>query len=264
MRLKNMKFYLLRVCAFKKDFENLCDAYRHRSLIFYSLREAVKTGKAILKFQTGELFKTSGAKAFYKRPGDEFIEAHIDYIFEIEEFDPDAQKNWRPCGRPYEEIENPYAVIWEFDYKGKLTGRWFGGKPQDFDAVKADYCPAYDYRPGDEKADAGTRFRLGDVVCSKDKKNKRICVVGGTPLKEGKYFENNYICEFIGGGNLTHYHPHESEIEKYAGEIPEGLLWLSRYFKGEIKISPADAEKISNGEYSFRDEPSYKTIKTEG
>ena len=123
-------------------------------------------------------------------------------------------------------------IEWYYDLHGNLCER-----------LVWDMC-GYDVRPGDEKPEAGTKFKIGDIVelkqsCNNMKSN--IYVVAGTPFKREppQLWENYYIIDGIdqGNGYWHHEHAHESEIKHYSGKLPDGYALLSKLYKKEINIS---------------------------
>lgn len=123
-------------------------------------------------------------------------------------------------------------IEWYYDLHGNLRER-----------LVWDAC-GYDIRPGDEKPEAGTKFKMGDIVvwernCPNRKSN--VYVVAGTPFKRElpQLWENYYNIAGIDedDGCWYHEHAHESELKPYSDELPDGYALLSKLYKKEINIS---------------------------
>jgi len=266
-----MKVYLLRVCAYKKEFQDLCNVWNYNALLFDNLKKAVSEGKRILNKRIKVLLETDEDKPY--KSLDEFIDEKVNYIFEVEETDLSKNRNYSSDTsffRDYtsenwhEEMEraikNPVCIIWEYNYKGKLVDRNYCTY---FDEDSRHY---YSYRPNDAKKGAGKKFALGDIVCRKKGwYGKKIYFIFECPQIEYRYFENTYICVYMNDGSFDgfpHYHLHEEDIELYKGEVSEGYKWIARVLKGEIKLSPEDKEKFWTGGINFSENISYKDIHT--
>ena len=276
------KIYLLRVCAYRLSDER-CNVWDNESIVFLDLKSAVKAGKKILKEQLTKLWKTDEDFDVYKNIV-EFLnprEEKADYVFEVCEMELHKIKSWHwqyDWNTQYSErdfIENPLFVCWSYDFEGNLLSRKFcrvddkhrlsGGGWRSYPYVCVEFLP------DDELPDAGTKFKLGDLVVKKhnevlNRRNIQIYIIGECPeRKDGRLFsQNEYMCYFIQDGKfeyISHDHLHESELELYTGEAPASFKWLSDVVAGKIKISEEDRKKVFNGEVSFAEEISYKDIK---
>ena len=277
-----MKIYLLRVCAYRLP-EKKCDPYDCETAVFLDLKSAVKAGKKILKEQLTEIWKTSEFRDIVDNL-DGLFEKHdplADYIFEVEEIEPEKIKSWRVKELWDEETdemnvslyENPLFIHWKFDYKGNLRGRYFFGLNYKDrlpgGGLRFDGFSLLRFDPADELPEAGTQFKLGDFVVEKhneviNRRNDQIYVVGDCPEKNGKYFRNEYMCYRIVDGcfeYIMHDHLWESEIERYEGEVPAALRWFSDFVAGRIEVSEEDEARIYRGEINFSDDISYRDIK---
>ena len=121
-------------------------------------------------------------------------------------------------------------IDWEYDRQGRLLER-----------IVWDVC-GYDIRPGDEKPEAGTKFKVGDIVSLRSGRSEPdICVVASTPKRKEppELWENYYtlVCLGMNYGFWVYMYIHESEFEEYFGPIPDEYALLSKLYKKEIKIS---------------------------
>ena len=121
-------------------------------------------------------------------------------------------------------------IDWNYDCEGQLLER-----------IVWDMC-GYDIRPGDEKPEAGTKFKVGDLVClGSYGKPFDVCVVASTPKKKEppELWENHYTLACLDQhyGFWSHIHTHESELKEYSGHLPDGYDLLIKLYKKEFKIS---------------------------
>ena len=260
------KVYLLRVCAYRPNLNYMCSIYDYESILFANLKDAVKVGTKILKEQLKKLLETDEHRKYYKSL-DEFLaskEEKANYIFEVEETDLSKLKTRKRVSNIEQE---PQSILWLYDYKGNFKDRRFYWLRDDNTYLKAYNSGDYafiSFRPNDEKVDAGTKFKRGDIVVKKNDNDKEFYIIFDCPVKDRKYFANEYTGHYLCSNELeylNHSHFHEGDIKLYEGEVPESIQWLSKFFKGEIKVSEEDSNKIWAGEYCFSDKNSYKQIK---
>ncbi len=149
--------------------------------------------------------------------------------------------------------------IYIFCYKGKRLER----------KVMVDY---EDYI----NPSAGTKFKKGDIVKIKEDYDShsrdynfydKLHVITEIPHKKKnqKFFRNSY--DVIVNHNSYDEGCHvdvfnEKELEIYTGELPEDspLIFLSKYFKGEIKLKNVSWMDIECGRISLNENTSFRDI----
>jgi hypothetical protein len=133
------------------------------------------------------------------------------------------------------------TVEWCFDWDGELRARWVW-----------DGC-AYNILPGDERPEAGMKFRKGDFVQA----DGELYIVVSAPREDGlycagvhrrkerydaarklKWWENEYCLGYLNEqGYYCHTHIHEAHLAPYSGEAPQGYQMLREILSGQTKIS---------------------------
>jgi len=152
-------------------------------------------------------------------------------------------------------------IVWVFDALGNL--------------VESEY-DRFVLKPGDEAEGAGTRYKVGDFVLAPSyysgipRSEDVVYVVIAAPGKRPPVgtWGNDYLV-FDTDGPRGHFHPHETEIEPFEGEVPpDSPLWFWRdYARGlvdkEAEISIGDKKMtlksaISDDEISFHEGISWR------
>ena len=205
------------------------------------------------------------------------------YDFTITEFDPKA----------VEQLENNLPVVtdWDihnlycsnltpakiencFDYNGKeiyISGVYifsYNGKKRE-QKVMMDY---EDYI----NPSAGTKFKKGDIVRIKKDYDShlgdynfydKLHVIMDVPhrVKNSKFFRNSY--EVIVNHNIFDEGCHmdvfnEKELELYTKKLPKDspILFLSKYFKGEIKLKNNTWKDIESGRITLNENTSFRDV----
>lgn len=279
------KIYLLQVMFYFNNYE-----YHYENA--YSSLELAK--------QTGEKWLEDGLRKEYDDWFDEEMDGDIPreklskeqlfklkatYDFKITEFDPDYIDKLNnmenlPIVTNFDiydtysadlepsKIEHSYDYngeetyitgIYIFNYKGKRIERKIG---TDF----ADYINPL----------AGTKFKKGDIVTIKENYYRKLGnypfydklhVITGTPQKNNnqKFFRNYYNViinhNFCDEG--CHVDCFEEEVlELYTGELPKDspIIFLSKYFKGEIKLQNISWLDIECGRIALNENKSFREV----
>ena len=149
--------------------------------------------------------------------------------------------------------------IYIFCYKGKRLER----------KVMVDY---EDYI----NPSAGTKFKRGDIVKIKEDYDShsrdynffdKLHVIIDTPHKKDnqKFFRNSY--EVIVNHNSYDEGCHvdvfnEKELELYTNKLPEDspIIFLSKYFKGEIKLKNNTWRDIESGRITLNENTSFRDV----
>ena len=149
--------------------------------------------------------------------------------------------------------------IYIFCYKGKRLER----------KVMVDY---EDYI----NPSAGTKFKKGDIVKIKEDYDShsrdynfydKLHVITDIPHKKKnqKFFRNSYDVivnhnSFDEGCHVDVFN--EKELELYTGELPEDspLIFLSKYFKGEIKLKNVSWMDIECGKITLNENKSFRDV----
>jgi len=264
-----MKVFLLALEIYPKDtrwHDGVVVGIWNYYDVFLSVNKAVAAGKKAMLKKLKEIKKL----AFKDCSLNELAEDELSYTFCVYEFDPNDKRKrdtWQFGGSKNFGSSKKWDEFtwWRFKYNGELEKccKW-----RDL---------GYMHLPGDEKEDAGTKFKVGDfvtitgtfgildqndntrnsvmtlgenmddtqVLTSHKGNYSDVFVVMGVPGKKNESkipdeWENMYTVVFIDDKFLyDHSHPHELQIRPFEGEIPEDHpLWLLRKLaKDEIKLS---------------------------
>ena len=146
------------------------------------------------------------------------------------------------------------SAIYLFEYKGKTK----------------EYEITMDYEDYLDK-NSGTKFQKGDIVKIKNHSDYKFCdqlhVITNIPYKKEnqRFFKNNYDvivnhnCYDEGCHVDTFY---EKDLELYTGKLPKDspLIFLSKYFKGEIKLKNIKWIDIECGKITLNENKSFRDI----
>lgn len=255
-----MNIFLLKACVYRKK-HNRANVWDYEAAVFPDLRSAVARGKKrirdeIKKYRADDRHAPYGPKEI-----DAYVEDNLDILFEIVECDPAAQKRWVcPSDDSMEAFVNdPYEIVWSFDRNGRLTDRVYYRKECD------GWRLGQSFRPGDERADAGTKFRIGDLVTDTAKpRDRRIYIVGACPEKDGVYFDNTYLCYYIEGNEfngMMHEHLHEADLAPAEQPPSEAVAWMAGLLRGDFELDEETYAAVFEGKYCFPELPSYERIR---
>lgn len=168
----------------------------------------------------------------------------------------------------------PTKIEHSYDYNGKeiyITGIYifcYKGKKLER-KVMVDY---EDYI----NPSAGTKFKKGDIVKIKEDYDShsrdynfydKLHVITDIPHKKKnqKFFRNSYDVivnhnSFDEGCHVDVFN--EKELELYTGELPEDspLIFLSKYFKGELKLKNVSWMDIECGKITLNENKSFRDV----
>jgi len=236
--------YMLQLSIYDDNIGNNHDVLVgewHYNDVFTSIEKAVKVGKKELLRKLKEL----KSQIFRDAKIDEIIESALaSYEFYVYEFDPDVK---RSRVMPYIKWDD-YAC-WDFDYKGKLRFR------EERKTYIKDGEPEVSWRevnPGDEKEEAGTKFKAGDFVMINSRwlldDNDLVYIIHNCPGNKSEWaekhpyreWENRYSVSSIDNHGLyVNTFSHEMNIRPYEGVVPADhpLQLLRMYITGEVAIN---------------------------
>ena len=120
---------------------------------------------------------------------------------------------------------------------------------------------------------AGTKFKIGDIVKIKNKDNNyvfkdKLHIITEIPHKKEnqRFFKNTYDVivnhnSYDEGCHIDVFN--ENELELYTGKLPEDspLIFLSKNFKGEIKLKNIKWTDIECGNITLNENKSFRDIK---
>ena len=274
-----MKIYLLKVeCYFDEE--------EHYENVYSTKDKAIKEGKErlekIFKKQYKSYFDDDDEKnEIPELTYEQLFKLKAIYDFSIIEYDPQIvdeldRLEKLPIIEEYykddlysAEIE-PLKIIHSYDYNGNeiyISGQYaFNYKGQRIERkIMMNY---EDYN----NPLAGSKFKIGDIVkikkCNKNYDfEDKLHVITEIPHKKEnqKFFRNSY--KVIVNHNSYDEGCHvdvfdENELELYTEKLPEDspLIFLSKYFKGEIKLENTKWIDIECGNITLNENKSFRDI----
>lgn len=258
--------------------------------IFFTHKEAYEEGLSRLIEKLGRLYELSEYRTGLTM--EDFInDRQAWYEFTVMEIDLEAAKTYDyRAAKPnsgFRLANRPPYLEYSYSHSGELLECNYVYCFADFNEVgNSGTMSSLKYRPGDELPGAGRKFKPGDLVrlvrpCFSHEyrslfDTEQIFVVMETPKrdKEGLLISNTYYIETVSeygdyfwNFNFNNYANdiHESELQPYSGELPEGspLLFLQRLARGGFGDRRKQADivaKLESGEISFRDSVMRKDI----
>ena len=268
-----MHIYFLQVMS-------CLDNEEHYENVYWTKARAVKEGKIwldkLLRKQYKDWFEENKDNEIPELTTEQLFKLKAIYDFSVTEFDPEEyEKSYDIKNVPI--IENydiydsycadltPVKVIHSYDYNGNeiyIAGVYVfnykgNRKEREIMMEYEDYMNPL----------AGTKFKKGDIV--KIKKNKDSCrdysftdklhVITDTPHKR-KYNVIVNHNSFDEGCHVDVFN--EKELELYTGELPEDspLIFLSKYFKGELKLKNVSWMDIECGKVTLNENKSFRDV----
>lgn len=267
--------YFLQVsCDFNEEM--------HYENVYYNKDKAIKEGKRelkkMLKSQYEELFEKE--KKVPKLSLDELFSLNAIYDFRITEFNPEIIDELDNLNNLVEvkEIDlndnftaklKPSKVEYSYNYKGKLeyiSGIFIF----KYNGKKKEYKITMEYNDYIDK-NSGTKFKKGDIVKIKNNEEydfkDKLHVIYDTPKKidNQKFFNNSYKVivnhnRFDEGCHVEIFE--EADLELYTESLPKDspILFLSKYFKGEIKLKNIEWVDIECGLITLNEMRSFRDI----
>ena len=230
-----MKVYFAKYEIYEDVYGDLCDP-SYGSFVFTDFDKAHEYVKERIDYWL-EKYRESNKKDCYYDDWDRDVRCE----FTIQEMD-----TCEDASRFFE---------WRFYYDGTLKDRY-----------RCEGAFGMSEYPGDDLPGAGTKFTEGEFVVNKDEVHRRwhksfdvikevYCVStipGPRPDKGDKYFyswENIYEL-YSDKGFWDHVHCHESEIERYNGEVPLGLQIMQKIFLGEAHITVGRMKEVFGTDFT--------------
>ena len=276
-----MHIYFLQVMS-------CLDNEEHYENVYWTKARAVKEGKIwldkLLRKKYKDWFEENEDNKIPELTTEQLFKLKAIYDFSVTEFDPEEyEKSYDIKNVPI--IENydiydsycadltPVKVIHSYDYNGNeiyIAGVYVfnykgNRKEREIMMEYEDYMNPL----------AGTKFKRGDIV--KIKKNKDVCrdysftdklhVITDTPHKRKNqdFFSNKYNVivnhnSYDEGCHVDVFN--EKELELYTGELPEDspLIFLSKYFKGELKLKNVSWMDIECGKVTLNENKSFRDV----
>lgn len=194
----------------------------------------------------------------------EYIDEYIDYRLKISELTPEYALDNAKI-----DFTKPPRIDWYFHNNGEVWTRDFVFDDKEYECRESDLLP-----------EAGTKFKVGDLVRYTDLELRRdypgILVVLSTPQKPQdkatpwkNHYELAYIEDDYGawrGGRVRQTDLHEvdlklCDLEEYSQFYNrEPILALQKVITGEADISPKLKEDILHGRVLFNSMPSWRDI----
>lgn len=274
-----MKIYLLQVmCCFNEE-EHYEDVYSNKE-------KAVEKGLIwlddSLKRQYNNLFEEADEKSIPELKREQLFKLKSIYDFSITEYDPKivdecdeienllAVENYDLYGLCCANLK-PLKITHNYDYSGNekyISGLYIFNhkgerREQSITMRYEDYNNTL----------AGTKFKQGDIVkiknCDSNYAFKdKLHVVTDVPHKKEnqEFFMNNYnvIVNHNSYDEGCHRDTfHENDLELYTGILPTDspLVFLSKYFKGEIKLKNIKWSDIECGNITLNENKSFRDVK---
>lgn len=274
-----MKIYLLQVKWY-------FDKEEHYENVYSTKEKAIKEGKnwleKTLKKQYKNLFEDDEKNNIPELTHEQLFKLKTIYDFNITEYEPEIVDKYDvPEKLPiveYLDIYDSYAakiepskIIHSYDYDGNeiyISGQYvFNYKGQIKERNIMMYYEDYN------NPIAGTKFKIGDIVkiknCENDYNFKdKLHVITGVPhkRKNQKFFRNIYDVivnhnSYDEGCHVDTFN--ENELELYTVKLPKDspLIFLSKYFKGEIKLRNIKWSDIECGNITLNENKSFRDIK---
>ena len=274
-----MKIYLLKVeCYFDEE--------KHYENVYSTKDKAIKEGKErlekIFKKQYKSYFDDDDEKnEIPELTHEQLFKLKAIYDFSIIEYDPqivdelDRLEKLPIIGEYYKddlysaEIE-PLKIIHRYDYNGNeiyISGQYVF----NYNGQRIERKIMMNYEDYNNPL-AGSKFKRGDIVkikkCNKNYDfEDKLHVITDVPHKKEnqQFFRNSY--KVIVNHNSYDEGCHvdvfdENELELYKEKLPEDspLIFLSKYFRGEIKLGNTKWIDIECGNITLNENKSFRDI----
>lgn len=272
-----MKIYFLQVMC-------RLDEEKHYENVYSTKEKAINEGvlwlDKLLRKQYEEWFETDNTSNIPTLTHEQLFKLKALYEFSVTEYDPEKVDKLDDINnlKVIEDCDiydlylahlSPAKIIHNYDDNGNeiyISGVFifnFQGKRKERE-IAMNY---EDYN----NPQAGTKLRKGDIV--KIKKNQeysfkdKLHVVTDVPHKKEnqEFFENTYDVivnhnNYDEGCHVDVFH--ENELEPYTEELPEDspIVFLSQYFKRQIKLKDISWSDIENGRITLNENKSFRDI----
>lgn len=270
-----MKIYLLQVeCYFDEE--------EHYENVYSTKEKAIKEGKEwlekIFRKQYKSFFDEDEKNDIPELTHEQLFKLKAIYDFNVTEYDPKIVDKIDILEKlpiieqfdTYSTKIKPLKIIHNYDYNGNeiyISGNYVFNYKGQREEKKIVMC----YEDYINKQ-AGTKFKIGDIVkiknCDRNYDFKdKLHVITGVPHKEKeqKFFKNTYNVivnhnSYDEGCHVDVFY--ENELELYTEKLPEDspLIFLSKCFKGEIKLENIKWTDIECGNITLNENKSFRDI----
>lgn len=273
-----MKIYFLQVeCCFDEE--------EHYENVYSTKDRAIKEGKKwldkIFRKQYESFFDDDGKNNIPELTHEQLFKLKAIYNFNVTEYDPKIVdesdileklpivEDFDSYGAYSTEIE-PLKIIHSYDYDGNeiyISGYYVFNYKNQRNEKRIMMCYE-DYN----NPSAGTKFKIGDIVKIKNYDNNydfrdKLHVITGVPHRKDnqRFFRNTYdvIVNYNSYDEGCHVNVfNENELELYTEKLPKDspLIFLSKYFKGEIKLKNIKWTDIECGKITLNENKSFRDI----
>lgn len=277
-----MHIYFLQVMS-------CLDNEEHYENVYCTRARAIKEGKIwvdkLLRKQYKDWFEENEINKIPELTTEQLFKLKAVYDFSVTEFDPEEYEKSHdiknvPVIENYDIYDSycadltPVKVIHSYDFNGNeiyIAGvyvfNYKGTRKERKVMMKyEDYI----------NPQAGTKFKKGDIVKIKENYDShfgdyhfydKLHVITEIPHKKKgqKFFTNSYDVivnhnSFDEGCHVDVFN--EKELELYTGKLPEDspLIFLSKYFKGEIELKNVSWMDIECGKVILNENKSFRDI----
>ena len=279
------KIYLLQTMF------NLNNCEHHYENVYSSLELAKQKGEEWLEKELRKEYEdwfeedTKSDIPRKKLSKEQLFKLKTIYDFLITEFDPEYVDKLKDINNLQSVLDYdinelfcadlvPAKIQHSYDYNGKeiyITGIYFFS----FKGKRRERKIMMDYEDYNNPS-AGTKFKKGDIVKIKENYDShfgnyhfynKLHVITDVPHKKKnqKFFKNLYDVivnhnSFDEGCHVDVFN--EKELELYTGKLPEEspIIFLSKYFKGEIKLKNVSWMDIECGSITLNENKSFRDI----
>lgn len=273
-----MKIYLLQVMCYFNEEEHYENVYSNKER---AIEKGILWLDKLLRKQYNNLFEKADEKSIPKLKHEQLFKLKLIYDFSITEYDPKIVdecdeienlpviENYDLYGLCFAKLK-PLKVTHNYDYNGNekyISGLYiFNHKGERREQTITMRYEDYN------NTLAGTKFKQGDIVkiknCDCDYAFKdKLHVITDVPHKKEnqEFFMNNYNVIINHNSYDEGCHRdifHENDLELYTGNLPTDspLVFLSKYFKGEIKLKKIKWNDIECGNITLNENKSFRDI----
>jgi hypothetical protein len=251
-----MTLFILDARAHLSRYVDLVPADARICAVYSTLDLAINAGREFCAERVQQLYDESEYKSMDLSVDDFISDKVVEASFCVTEIDPEIADNYAElCKDKSEQEYPPHHIEWDFDISNNFE--------RPYRRI-VDALLGYEMYLEDDRPEAGTLFKKGELVVAPTREKNRIYIVADVPLRRERYWENIYCLHYIDEcgcyGWGMHDHIHERELAHYDGQAPQGLQFLAKILKGEIELSDELRSKVDNGEINFSDKPSWHDI----
>ena len=270
-----MKIYFLQVKCYLNE-------ERHYENVYSNKEKAMSEGKVwlekLLREQYKDWFEDDKEVNVPNLTCEQLFKLKAIYDFIITEYDPEEidklyDMNNLPVIEDYDIYDlclaklEPAKIIYDYDYNGNethISGVFiFNSKGKRREKTISMYIEDYN------NPLAGAKFKIGDIVKIKTSQDyifkNKLHVITDLPHKKEnqKFFKNMYNVivnhnEYDEGCHRDIFY--ENELELYTEKLPNDspIVFLSKYFKGEIELKNINWSDIESGKITLNENKSFR------